>query len=387
MMRPLWCLIALLLASPWPMACGAAPSDATEPPKAVEAVPEPVAAQPPEPVLPPAANDPTGTPQPPEALPAPAAPTANAEKTAGKVVGNRPPVDPNSWRYRYELGPGDSVNISLFGRPELDRSGIRVGPDGKLSFLQAQDIPVGGMSIDEARVALEKALASHFKSPRIILTPLQVASKRYTIMGKVVIRGVVTLDRPVTLVEAVANAGGMETGLYEHNTIELADYDRSFISRQGKRLPIDFRKLLLQGEMALNVDVEPGDFIYIASNMDSNYYVLGAVANPGMQGFTEDASVVAGISRRGGFSERAWTDRILVIRGSLDAPQTFAISLKDILAAKAHDFKIEPKDIVYVAERPWIFAEDVLDAAFSAFVTSASSSWVNRNVDPIINPP
>lgn len=343
---------------------------------------EPISSQAPEPL-------PTQSPPPPRAKPVAELPHTDAPRDvpSGKVSGNRPPVDPDSWRNRYELGPGDSLAISLFGRSELDRDGIRVGPDGKISFLQARDVHVAGLTIDEARLALEKALSQQFKSPRIILTPREVASKRYTIMGKVTRRGVVTLDRPVTLVEAVANAGGMETGLYERNTIELADYDRSFITRKGRRLPIDFRKLLLQGDMSLNVDVEPGDFIYIASNMDSNYYVLGEVTNPGMQGFTEDASVVAAITRRGGFSPRAWKDRVLVIRGSLDAPQTFVVSMKDILSAKAHDFKLEPKDIVYVSSRPWIFAEELLDAAFSAFITSAATAWVNTNTDPIINPP
>lgn len=303
------------------------------------------------------------------------------------VSGNRAPVDPNSWRNRYELGPGDSINISLFGRSELDRPALRIGPDGMINYLQAHDIYVTGLTIDEARLALEKALLSHFKSPRVIVTPLEVASKRFTIMGKVVNRGVVTLERPITLVEAIANAGGMETGLYEHNTIELADYDRSFITRNGKRLPIDFRKLLLQGEMNLNVDVEPGDFIYIASTVSNNYYVLGAVSSPGTQGLTPDASVIAAIARRGGFSRKAWTDRILVVRGSFDAPQTFVLDVKNILAAKEQDFKIEPKDIVYVSERPWLFAEEILDAAMSAFITSASSAWVMDNVDPIIDAP
>lgn len=382
MIRPIRSITALMTCC-WINCLAVGEEPASNPPKAHPAPAEAIEPRAPEPEAAPIHTPDEGNP----VVPPGSTPMDASQKPQGKVVGNRPPVDPDSWRNRYELGPGDSVSISLFGRPELDREGIRVRPDGKISFLQARDVQVAGRTIDEARVALEKALSSHFKAPRLILTPLQVTSKRYTIMGKVVMRGVVTLDRPVTLVEAVANAGGMETGLYEHNTIELADYDRSFISRKGKRLPIDFRKLLLQGEMSLNVDVEPGDFIYIASNIDSNYYVLGEITNPGVQGFTEDTSVVAAITRRGGFTPRAWTDRVLVIRGSLDAPQTFAISMKDILSAKAHDFKLEPKDIVYVSERPWIFAEELLDAAFSAFVTSASSSWVDRNVDPIIDPP
>jgi hypothetical protein len=42
---------------------------------------------------------------------------------------------------------------------------------------------------------------------------------------------------------------------------------------------------------------------------------------------------------------------------------------------------------VYVSERPWAAAEDVLKGALAAFVSSASSSWVNVNVNPIVAPP
>lgn len=296
--------------------------------------------------------------------------------------GNKGPSSPVSWRNRFELGPGDVINFSLFGRPELDRPGFRIAPDGTVSYLQAQNIKVSGLTLDEARLAIEKGLSAHFRSPRVIITPQEIASKRFTVLGKVVNRGVYTLERPITLVEAIANAGGLETGLFEQNTIELADLDRSFVSRNGRRLPVDFRRLLHESDMSLNIEIEPNDFIYIASNITNDYYVLGAVASPGVQGLTPDASVVAAITRRGGFADSAWKTRVLVIRGSFDKPQTFVINVKNVLAAKEKDFKLEPKDIVFVSDRPWVAAEDILKAALSTFVTSATSSFVNLNVIP-----
>ena len=305
---------------------------------------------------------------------------------AGAVPGNQGPSSPVSWRKRFELGPGDVINFALYGRPDLGRPGFRVAPDGTVSYLQAQNIKVAGLTLDEARLVIEKALTSHFRSPRVIITPQEVASKRFTILGKVVNRGVVTLERPITLVEAIANAGGIETGLFEGNTIELADLERSFISRGGQRLPVDFLRLLRDGNMSLNIEVEPNDFIYIASNISNDYYVLGAVTAPGVQGLTPDATVVAAITRRSGFTERAWTQQVLVIRGSFAQPKTFIINVKNILAAKEKDFKLEPKDIVYVADRPWIAAEDILQGALSAFASSAASTWVDQNLNPLTKP-
>ena len=298
------------------------------------------------------------------------------------LPGNRAASAPVSWRTRFELGPGDVISLSLFGRPELDRPGFRIAPDGTVSYLQAQNVKVAGLTIDEARLAIEQGLSAHFRSPRVIIMPQEVASKRFTILGKVVNRGVVTLDRPITLIEAIAHAGGLETGLFEERTIELADLDRSFVSRNGRRLPVDFRRLLQESDMKQNIEIEPNDYIFIESNISNDYYVLGAVVAPGVQGLTPDATVVAAITRRRGFTQRAWTERVLVIRGSLAHPKAHVINMKKVLAAQEPDFKLEPKDIVYVADRPWILAEEILDAAMSAFVSSAASSWVNVNVVP-----
>ena len=303
------------------------------------------------------------------------------------VPGNQAPASAVSWRTRYELGPGDVVNFSLFGRPEFDRSGVRIAPDGTVSFLQAQNVKISGMSLDEARLAIEQSLTSNFRSPRVIVTPSEVASKRFTILGKVAVSGVVTLERPMTLVEAVANAGGLETGLQEQNTVELADLERSFINRRGQRLPVDFKRLFQEGDMSRNIQIEPNDFIFIASNISNDYYVLGAVASPGAQALTPDASVVASITRRGGFAPSAWADRVLVVRGSFEKPQTFVVNVKNILAAKEKDFKLQPKDIVYIADRPWYQAEEIAKLALNSFVTGATASWINNNVPPIINPP
>lgn len=301
------------------------------------------------------------------------------------VPGNQAkPTQATSWRQRYELGPGDVLNFSLYGRPELDRKGLRVAPDGTVNFLQAQEIRVSGLSIDEARLAIESKLTNHFKNPRVIITPEEVGSKRFTILGKVINKGVYTLDRPMTLVEAVAHAGGMETGLFEKNTVELADLDRSFISRSGQPLKINFRKLFLESDMRQNIEIEPGDFIYIASNILNQYYVFGAVRTAGAQGFSAGASVATAMARREGFTDKAWLERILVVRGSVDRPQVFPVNLKKILTGEEKDFPLLPRDIVYVADHPWVKAEEILGLATNAFISGATTGWINTHVQPVL---
>ncbi len=105
---------------------------------------------------------------------------------------------------------------------------------------------------------------------------------------------------------------------------------------------------------------------------------------PGAIGITTDATVMSVITIRNGFSERAFRERILVVRGSMKEPSTFVINASDILAGKSADFILKPRDIIYIPEKPWNYPEEILDMAMKAFVQSAVASWTGANVGPFI---
>src|SRR5712671_980879 len=118
-----------------------------------------------------------------------------------------------AWQERFTLGAGDVLNLSLFEAPETERKEVPVGPDGKISFLQAQEIMATGLTIDELRAKLDESLAKFYQNPRTIITPANFISKKYYVLGAVANKGVYTFDRPLTVIEAIARAGGLETGL------------------------------------------------------------------------------------------------------------------------------------------------------------------------------
>jgi protein involved in polysaccharide export with SLBB domain len=113
-------------------------------------------------------------------------------------------------------------------------------------------------------------------------------------------------------------------------------------------------------------------------------YVLGEVSSPGVLTHTPDATALRAIASRGGFTGKAWRQKVLVIRGSLNEPQTFIVNVTDVLSARSGDFALQPRDIVFVSHRPWIKAEELLDAAASAFVQGAVIVWTGGNVGPIL---
>ena len=298
------------------------------------------------------------------------------------------PAQRASWQQRFTLGPGDVLNLGLFGQPELTRLDVLIGPDGRVSYLQAQDIAAAGLTIDELRVKLDEALAQYYRTPRTIVTPVAYRSKKYYVLGKVTQRGVFTLDRPLTIVEAVARAHGLETGLLENqNSVDLADLQRSFLMRGGKRMPVNFEKLFQTGDLSQNIALEPDDYLYFAAANLKEVYVLGEVRSPGPVYWTANTTVMGAIAGRAGFTDRAYKSRVVVVRGSLDHPLTYVVNIWAAFDARSNDFVLEPKDIVYVHYRPFIRAEELLDIAATAFIQSATAAWVGESVPEIITSP
>src|SRR5947208_709111 len=67
------------------------------------------------------------------------------------------PAKRAEWQRRLTLGPGDALNFSMFinDAAEQPRENVVVGPDGRISYLQAQDIMAAGLTIDELRAKMD----------------------------------------------------------------------------------------------------------------------------------------------------------------------------------------------------------------------------------------
>ncbi|HXS69736.1 MAG TPA: polysaccharide biosynthesis/export family protein [Candidatus Polarisedimenticolia bacterium] len=308
--------------------------------------------------------------------PPPAAATEPETNFSFSVVG---PEHRAEWEKNLTLGPGDVLAVSLYDDPNVSRSEVTIGPDGRISFLEAHDVLASGLTVDGLRQRIDDLLGKYRRAPRTIIIPIAYNSKKYYVLGKVVQRGVYTLDRPTTVLEALARAKGIENGQVDYDIVDVADLQRAFLMRNNKRIPIDFEKLFGNGDLSQNVQIEPGDYLYFPSADVKQVYVLGEVSLPGGVTWRPNMTMLGAISARGGFSEAAYKSKVLVVRGSLNHPETFIAGL-GTTADSMNDFKLEPNDIVYVTWRPFHRVEELADLAATAFVQAAVSGWTSANV-------
>jgi protein involved in polysaccharide export with SLBB domain len=286
----------------------------------------------------------------------------------------------------FTLGPGDRVEIGLMGEAGSKVITL-VGPDGKLYFDLLPGLDVWGLTLAQTKALIEKQYAQFVREPpKVSITLREVASRHVWILGRVQAPGLFPLAAPMTLLEAIAEAGGTmsltsyrdqeATGVGE----ELADLKRSFVVRQGKCLPVDFGRLLLDGDLSQNIYLEPDDFVYFPSAVARDVYVLGAVTEPRLVPYRPGLTVAGAVAGAYGTLKGAYLSHVAVVRGALAQPRLTVVDFKRVVRGEAADVPLEPGDIVYVPLSPYRYLDHYLEVILDTFVSSAAINAGTRVV-------
>jgi protein involved in polysaccharide export with SLBB domain len=270
------------------------------------------------------------------------------------------------------------LEIELMGEPASKTTTI-VAPDGKLYYDLLPGLDVWGLTLSQTKALIQTNYAQYVREPpKVSIIVRDVGSRRVWLLGRVQVPGVYPMTGPMTILEAIAEAGGtMSLTSYRDQEAagvgeELADLQRSFVVRQGKCLPVNFRKLLVEGDLSQNIYLEPDDFIYFPSAAARDVYVLGAVTEPRLVPYHEGLMVAGAVAGAYGTLKGAYLSHVAVVRGALAEPQMTVVDLKHVLRGEAPDMALKPGDIVYVPLSPYRYIDHYLEVILNTFVSSAA---------------
>ena len=282
---------------------------------------------------------------------------------------------------KYRLGPGDRLEIEMLEFPETHMRCL-VLPDGLLYFHTVSGIKVTGMTVDEVKAALEKALAVDYRSPQVAVILREATASRAWVLGRLKKPGAYSLDTPTTVIEAIAKAGGIASARSFGTTEDLADLRHSFFIRDGKYVPLDFTRLLREGDMSQNIYLRHNDYIYLPSAQAQKAYVLGAVNQPKAVDFANDMSLITALANAQGLAKNAYPQRVVIIRESLTEPKVAVVDFNAIVGGKAKDIVLEPQDIVWVPNSPFERLDKYLGEVISSFVRTVAANEGARAAVP-----
>lgn len=272
----------------------------------------------------------------------------------------------------FTLGPGDRILIEIINRP-LSRTEVTVGPDGKVYYDLLPGMDVWGLTVAQTKRAIEKELEKYVVGVEVSVTLQAVGSKYIWMLGSLDRPGIYPVSAPITLLEAMSLAGGTRRDQSSATTVDTADLRHSSVIRNGVPLPVDFQRLLEQGDMSQNIYLQPDDFVYVPSGAAREVYLFGAVNMPRAFALSESPTLVAAITAGGGPTHDAYMSQVAIVRGSLTKPEIAVVNYHEILEGLAGDIPLEPHDIVFVPNSPYRYLRNYVDVVINTFLFSAAA--------------
>ncbi|HUS06785.1 MAG TPA: polysaccharide biosynthesis/export family protein [Bryobacteraceae bacterium] len=177
-----------------------------------------------------------------------------AENAAKAPTGLAPvvtaaPVDPKT----YIIGPEDILFIRVWREAELS-GGVQVRPDGKFTLPLVGEVQAAGLTPEQVTAKLTESLSSFINKPEVVVSLQSVQSKKYYITGEVARTGIFPLVVPITILEALASAGGFK---------EYANPKKIVIMRGDERIKFNYKDVIKGKNKEQNIMIQNGDHIFV----------------------------------------------------------------------------------------------------------------------------
>jgi polysaccharide export outer membrane protein len=186
----------------------------------------------------------------------------------------------------YKLGPEDELAIRILGQPDYSVEKARVSPVGRIYHPLLGDVEVVGLTVDRLTNKLRTELGEYIIDPKVSVSLLEARSAKIGVLGDVNSPGIVVMDRPMTLLDAISAAGGVtDRGSKSNITVHR--------KRGGDRIykiKLDLKKVL-DGKAGPeeNITLAAGDTVIVHGNWKKTWSVVTS-----MLGFGRFLTYVAG---------------------------------------------------------------------------------------------
>ncbi len=158
-------------------------------------------------------------------------------------------VDPAT----FQIGAEDILAIQVWREPDFSRQ-VMVRPDGKITLPLIAEVQASGLTPDQLAKTLTESLSKYLNNPQVIVTVLQVNSKKYFITGEIQRPGSFPLVVPTRVLEAISAAGGFR---------DFANEKKIVILRKGQRLKFNYKEVIKGKNTEQNILIENGDYIIV----------------------------------------------------------------------------------------------------------------------------
>lgn len=233
----------------------------------------------------------------------------------------------------YVLGPGDIVNIDIWGASR-DNISTTISPDGTITVENGGVIELSGLTVAQAKQRLKSRLGAFYQNSKIQLTLGQTRTITINVMGEVKKPGSYTLSAFASVFHALHMAGGIS---------DLGTLRNIKVFRKGKLLSVvDVYDYMLNGKLTGNVRLADNDIVQVGT-YDNLVSIGGKVKRPMWYEMKANESLATLLRYSGGFTGDAFTKYSRVFRKAGGQYAVFNVEEFD-----ANDFRLFDNDSVLI---------------------------------------
>ncbi len=239
----------------------------------------------------------------------------------------------------YQLGPGDIVNIDVWGASQKSYQEI-VSPEGKVIIPKIGPVFISGLTIEKATSKLKKYLSKIYSGLTKGNTYMEVSlggvrSISVNMVGEVTLPGTYNLSSLATVFNAMYAAGGPADDGSLRNVK---------IIRNNKTVTIlDFYKFLLNGTLPGNMRLQDQDIVFV-SPYSNRVEIKGQVKRSNMYFDMKPGETLKNLIHfAGGFTGKAYTGQIKIFRNTATEKKILVVN-----AAQQDTTRLKDGDVVVV---------------------------------------
>lgn len=173
-----------------------------------------------------------------------------------------PTADPRSEAKAHDdgfvIGANDVLAVNVWKEPEISRA-IPVRSDGKISLPLVGELQASGQTPRQLEQEITKKLQSYISEPEVTVIVQEIKSQRFNILGQVARPGSYLLINTMTVLDAIALAGGFR---------DFAKQKSIYVLRQRpegtqERIPVNYKDLIKGKNPEQNVRLDPRDTVVV----------------------------------------------------------------------------------------------------------------------------
>ncbi len=158
----------------------------------------------------------------------------------------------------YVIGPDDVLAVNVWKENEISQE-VPVRPDGKVSLPLIGDVQASGLTPLALQQSIRAKLASYLVNPTVAVMVREARSHRFNVVGEVQHPGSYVLGQPLTVLDALATAGGFR---------DFAKTGSIYVLRlhgdgTHERLAFNYKQVILGRNLGQNIPLRPGDTVVV----------------------------------------------------------------------------------------------------------------------------